>query len=129
MDVTAGETAPVPKIEDPDEDSTQEFVDRVLARRDRAARLLAKPAPIDWNRVADTHQRKAKERIHGAPKASRVLYPADSPEECRRCGIPGRKGCEHQLPYEAPAPLPEIGAARPSHGGVMPSAFSPRWLG
>lgn len=54
---------------------------------------------IDWKRVAEA--RRATVHAPPPPPAPRALKPAESPEECRRCGIPGRKGCAHQLPYDA----------------------------
>lgn len=31
---------------------------------------------------------------------TKALQPALSREECPRCGVPGFRGCEHQLPFE-----------------------------
>ena len=52
----------------------------------------------------------------GAPAPSRPtaasapparMARATSREECPRCGVPGFKGCAHQLPYEPPGPETE----------------------
>lgn len=52
-------------------------------------------APADLSRFVAAMRRK-----EARPAAiARELEPAASREECRLCGIPGFKGCEHQLPY------------------------------
>ena len=86
MGVTAGETAPIPEARD---------------ERISRAKMVRKPAAIDWNRVADAHARQAMEPQNSHIGPLRPLPVAFSPEECRRCGIPGRKGCAHQLAYVA----------------------------
>lgn len=86
-----------PQDDRDDEESAAEFAARVAAASAKRAEILRKPEPVDWSRVARAHERKA-----ATPRpvvAARPLQPADSPEECRRCGIPGRKGCAHQLAY------------------------------
>ncbi|WP_310532529.1 hypothetical protein [Novosphingobium sp.] len=81
MDVTAGETAPVR-----------------LAREFGLVKASPKP---DYSRFVEA----AKAKPLPAPVAPvRPTQVALSPEECKRCGIPGWKGCDHQLPYEAWTP-------------------------
>ena len=62
----------------------------------------AKPS-FDGERLVAAFRAEAERRAI-APRVARALPEADSPEECRRCGIPGRKGCAHQAPYVA-API------------------------
>lgn len=50
---------------------------RRLAEAYRARQTSARPAPVPTCR-------------------------AESSEPCRQCGIPGFRGCDHQLPYERP---------------------------
>jgi hypothetical protein len=62
----------------------------------RTAYRIDPPRPVDFKRLAAAFRSKS------APPAMRTrkLQPALSREECARCGIPGWKGCEHQLPCE-----------------------------
>lgn len=81
MDVTAGETAP-----------------------DLEAVQIRKPVEPDWKRVA------AAARNRPAPAPSRERKPtryATSADPCHRCGVPGFRGCEHQLPYDNWLPADE----------------------
>lgn len=113
--------APDP-LEDGDDESAADFAARVAAAGARRARILAKPEPIDWNRVADAHARKAAES-RAVPVVGNLPV-AHSPEECRRCGIPGRKGCAHQAPYVA-VPVgesPYSMGKRHSYDRVFPGA-------
>jgi hypothetical protein len=105
MDATAGETAPRPRRARPAlsparalvrkiaADVDAELEDVPLDERDERAR-----PPSDLSRFIAAH------RTNPAPPpapAVRKLEPATSREECRRCGIPGWKGCDHQLPFVA----------------------------
>lgn len=59
------------------------------------------PADVDRLRraMAEAADRAKAER----ERAPGALPVAMSPEECRSCGIPGFKGCNHQAPYQAPS--------------------------
>lgn len=95
---------PVVVNDTPEDDDELAGAVAIAAER-RAA--VVKPAPkIDWNRVADAHARKAAEAkpAPGAGRNSgRALPVALDREECKRCGIPGWRGCDHQLPCEPPS--------------------------
>lgn len=68
-----------------------------------AKALQVRPEPkIDWSRVAAAH---AARPAPPAPVRSAPLEPAPNREECPRCGIPGWKGCAHQLPCDTLPPL------------------------
>jgi hypothetical protein len=60
-----------------------------------AAQIAA--VPTDYSRFVKVMREKP---APPAPSTSRVLAPALSREECRRCGVPGFRGCEHQAPYD-----------------------------
>lgn len=61
---------------------------------------IKRPPKVDWGRVAEA----AKRQAHAPPVArAKVLQPALSKDPCRRCGVPGFRGCEHQLPYDEAA--------------------------
>lgn len=49
--------------------------------------------------LAASRARQAKAQAERKPRA---LSPAISADPCRRCGISGRKGCDHQGPYVEP---------------------------
>ena len=58
------------------------------------------PADIERYRRAlavEADRRQTEREKHGG-----TLPIAPSREECPRCGIPGFKGCDHQLPYREP---------------------------
>ena len=61
--------------------------------------LLRPEYQIDAQRLAAAYRAKA---AHRNPRPAKALIEAVSAEPCPRCGIPGRKGCAHQLPYVAP---------------------------
>lgn len=82
MDVTAGETA--------------------TAKIARDMGLLKAAPKANYLRFVEAAKAKAAARPPEKPAPTRV---AMSPEECKRCGIPGWKGCEHQLPYEEWKPV------------------------
>ena len=54
-------------------------------------------AAIDAARIAEAFRNKPRSEHRAAPA---TLLPAPSAEGCARCGIPGRKGCAHQSPFE-----------------------------
>lgn len=89
------EDAPAP-IDDAEEDPDQDL-DEDGEQLLEQLRQATRRAPIDLSRFIAASRAKPEP----AAPAPRKLEPAQSPEECRRCGIPGRKGCAHQLPYEA----------------------------
>ena len=62
--------------------------------------LIVYPRPIDTQRLAAAYRNVR--RAEKARKAVAIL-PATSPEPCPRCGISGRKGCDHQAPYQSAA--------------------------
>lgn len=79
---------------------------RALQRVQERPREIRTPAQgIDWARVAAA---KRAERHAPPAEIKRPVRAALSPDPCARCGIPGRRGCAHQAPYEG-APLPVIG--------------------
>lgn len=60
-----------------------------------------RPAPqIDYARVAEAHRRATAAQPAPPPARPRALPVAMGPEACRRCGVPGFRGCAHQAPYE-----------------------------
>jgi hypothetical protein len=67
----------------------------VRARRSKAVSKNPEPA-IDGKRVAAVYRAKVRKP---APEPKIPTEHALSREECRSCGIPGWRGCEHQLPY------------------------------
>ena len=87
-----------------DEAAVAEFTARVAAKAAaRAAGAVQIPSSAagktDWARVAAAHAAKAGRAGPAAAVAPKPLAPAVSREECRACGIPGSRGCAHQLPY------------------------------
>ncbi|MGJ0236966.1 hypothetical protein ACQEPB_00395 [Novosphingobium fluoreni] len=85
-----------------DEDVMTDFsaaLARVQGRRRSKAHVISKPAApkIDGKAVADAYARK-----HLAPPPAKKppTRRALGTGECIHCGIPGRKGCDHFLPYE-----------------------------
>lgn len=96
--------APAPLAEPDDEDFAAELAElaaRIAAKRAaRAAQAgpVAAKLPTNWGRVAAAHARKVVAPPVPAQPV-RPLEPALSREECPRCGIPGAKGCAHQLPF------------------------------
>lgn len=57
--------------------------------------LVIKGQPIDTAKVADAFRAKPQ----ASERTGRQLEPAFTREPCLRCGIPGSKGCNHQLPF------------------------------
>lgn len=90
----------VPKEEltDLDEDAEYtEFQRRLAAKRaERGAGKAEKPK-IDLVRLANALRDRGVVRAPGESKKP-TRY-AQSPEPCVYCGIPGRRGCDHFLPY------------------------------
>lgn len=78
-------------------------------------RLRQARAPRDLSRFIAAMRAKARPT---APSVAGPLPVALSREECERCGIPGFKGCAHQLPYEPEAPLPMWRGREPRGPGV-----------
>ena len=116
MDVTAGETAPELKRAEampPMPASAPVVVDDaprpvppsarapLAADRpnepDRAVMVRKAPAPVDWARVANAVRLRAPVLPKAKPTPTIVAL---SREACVRCGVPGWRGCDHQLPYE-----------------------------
>ena len=62
----------------------------------RDGRIVKFPS-VDAEKVAAAFRTKPQTSQKRTVKA---LVPDDSPEPCSRCGIPGRKGCDHQLPFD-----------------------------
>jgi hypothetical protein len=98
MDVTAGETAPElpsPAEPDPGAAGAPEPAAPCLPSTGRPVRA---PQP-DWARVAAA----ARARPLGpAPKRPPTRHALDR-GPCPRCGIPGARGCDHQLPFDEAA--------------------------
>jgi hypothetical protein len=67
-----------------------------------AGHILPASRPIDTQRLIAAFRNKRPAIARPAPGP---LPMAASNDPCRRCGIPGFKGCAHQSAYEAPAPL------------------------
>ncbi|HQS70012.1 MAG: hypothetical protein B7Y36_08325 [Novosphingobium sp. 28-62-57] len=63
----------------------------------RAVMVRKAPAPVDWGRVANAA--RMREVSPPKPKPAPTVV-ALSREACVRCGVPGWRGCDHQLPYE-----------------------------
>lgn len=63
----------------------------------KAREIRPPAAPIDWGRVANA---VASRRVVAPARKPKPRFPALSKEPCRRCGVPGSRGCDHQLPYE-----------------------------
>ncbi|WP_343609300.1 hypothetical protein [Novosphingobium sp.] len=63
--------------------------------------ILPAPRPIDTQRLIAAFRNKRPAAARPAPGPLPI---AASNEPCWCCGIPGFKGCDHQLPYEAPKP-------------------------
>lgn len=119
MDVTAGETAPSLTDAEPGNVGTRDDDPRGrgrsavtsgqavaspsperLAARTETYGEIKRPPKVDWGRVAEA----AKRQTHVPPAArAKVLQPALSKDPCRRCGVPGFRGCDHQLPYDEAA--------------------------
>lgn len=57
------------------------------------------PARPDWGRVVAV----ARGRALGAPARKAPTRVAEDKGPCPRCGIPGVRGCDHQLPYDEAA--------------------------
>lgn len=95
MDVTAGETAPplpLPAEPDPGAAGKPEPAAPCLPSTGRPVRA---PQP-DWARVAAA----ARARTLGpAPKRAPTRHAIDR-GPCPRCGMPGSRGCDHQLPFD-----------------------------
>jgi hypothetical protein len=78
---------------------------------ERLAARRAADAKVDTARLAAAF---ASRTVEKPISPSVTLVPAPSREECRRCGIPGWKGCAHQLPYEdAPSAQRPLGSSAP----------------
>jgi len=95
MDVTAGETAtplPLPVEPDPGPAGKPEPAAPCLPSTGRPVRAT-KP---DWARVAAA----ARARPLGPPPKRAPTRHAVDRGPCARCGIPGSRGCDHQLPYD-----------------------------
>jgi hypothetical protein len=76
MDATAGETAP-----------------------DTFGEVKRRPVP-NWQRMAEALRRKDAPAPAAAPVRTKALPVAYDKGPCPRCGIPGFRGCDHQLPYD-----------------------------
>lgn len=83
-----------------EEDAAEEFaaaLDRVRSRRAGEASEIRKPAPhIDYARVAAAARARS---IAARPVPKAPTRPALSADPCEKCGVPGFRGCAHQLPY------------------------------
>ncbi len=71
-----------------------------------AAKRAAQAAKIDPVRLAAAYAREAAAKSTSVPAKQAPLVPAPSREECRHCGIPGWKGCDHYLPCADPRVIP-----------------------
>lgn len=58
-----------------------------------------KPRP-DWQRMAEALKRRNAAVPAAAPVRTKALPVAFDKGPCPRCGIPGFRGCDHQLPYD-----------------------------
>ena len=74
---------------------------RAIAVDDVAIDRVRKP--VDMGRFRQALADKAAQ-AEAERKTPPPTERASSREECTRCGVPGFKGCAHQLPYEAPPP-------------------------
>jgi hypothetical protein len=111
MDVTAGETAPnlpSPATASPVAVGEPGPVTCPLSppaqapiEPDPAGMGLVRKAPArpDWGRVVAV----ARGRALGAPARKAPTRVAEDKGPCARCGIPGVRGCDHQLPYDEAA--------------------------
>jgi len=96
--------------DEPDEDLNAEF--NAALSRVRANRRAAGPKPRpNYAKTAEAFKRKSVVRAEQAAKVPTLR--ADGREECRFCGIPGWKGCEHWLPCEAAGPAPVAPEPKP----------------
>ena len=95
--VAPGETAP------PAPGLRQAQPERDLGEPDTFGEVKRKPRP-DWQRMAEALKRKDAALPADAPAAAPVrtkaLPVAYDKGPCPRCGIPGFRGCDHQLPYD-----------------------------
>ena len=73
---------------------------------------------VDYARLAAAH--RARRHTPKAPAVPPVLYPAQSRDECAICGVPGFKGCAHQLPFEPIDPT-HLKASPASDGRSRPN--------
>jgi len=93
--------------EDPEADEFEAVMARLRARREASiARVHAAEPKIDFARLAEA----ARGRQLGSPAKKPPTTRALSADPCPRCGIPGFRGCDHQLPFEGytpPAPSAE----------------------
>lgn len=64
---------------------------------DAVVEVRKAPAPVDWSRVADAAKSRKVAPPAPKPRPTRVAL---SREACSRCGVPGWRGCDHQLPFE-----------------------------
>lgn len=69
---------------------------------DRGGRFDRVRPPDDIDRLRRALSAAADTAKAERARATGELEPATSREECRHCGIPGFKGCEHQAPYQEP---------------------------
>lgn len=79
-----------------------EALERVRARRESGVEIIVrKPAaPIHSGaKLAEAIRHRDAMKVARPAEAKRPLEPAPSRDECLRCGIPGWKGCDHQLPF------------------------------
>lgn len=81
-----------------------------------AAKRAAQAAKIDPVRLAAAYAREAAAKSTSVPAKQAPLVPAPSREECRQCGIPGWKGCDHYLPCADPRVIPARAEIYPTGG-------------
>jgi len=77
-------------------------LERVRARRAEGVEVIVrKPAPPvnAGARLAEAIRLRDARKAQATAPAKRPIERAPSREECPRCGVPGWKGCQHQLPF------------------------------
>lgn len=93
-------------------DEFREALNRAAQRRESGVTVIAPvraAAVRSGARLAEALRRrdeaKRAQQQSATDRVTRVrLLPAQSRGECPRCGIPGWRGCAHQLPHEAGPP-------------------------
>ena len=66
---------------------------------------ILRPKPIDQAKLVAAYRTKAARSQRPKPQPTE---PSPTLEACVHCGIPGGKGCDHWLPFEAqPSPVPD----------------------
>lgn len=110
MDVAAGETAPdfvlpaavlpSPVTGKPGPVALPPAVPAQATPEPSGLGVVRKAAPkLDWGKIAQA----ARGRVLAPPVRKAPTRVAFDKGPCPRCGIPGTRGCDHQLPYDESA--------------------------